>query len=121
MKAEAKIHHLIGAAGLVLAFMVVVIGCGKSGGGSASPADEGLPAEAIAVRQAFVGAGPSYENPVNEALKLVKAGSINPTAYVEVIPQLQRLAGNPTISSAQKLALDGLVEKLKAELAIKRP
>lgn len=93
---------------------MIVGGCGKSDSNLAAQRAAGLPPEALSVRDAFAGSGPSYENPVNEILKLIKAGEQNPAAYAEALPQLQRLASNPTISAQQKQALDALVEKLRA-------
>lgn len=109
----------MGAVFIVLA--LVTFGCGKTNGTAEAQQDEGLPAEAVAVRAAFAGSGPSYENPVSEILKLVKAGQENSAAYAEVIPQLQRLASNPTITAQQKQALEALVEKLKADLSNPQP
>lgn len=101
----------------LLLFMILILGgCGKSGV-DAKQEDAGLPPEAVAVRKAFESSSPSYKNPVKEALNLVKAGSVNRNAYAEVIPQLQKLASNPTISAEQKQALEALVEKLKGELS----
>lgn len=108
------------AANLFLFLILIVVGCGKSGADN-TQADAGLPAEAVAVRKAFESSSPSYKNPVKEALNLVKAGSVNRSAYAEVIPQLQTLAANPTISTEQKQALEALVEKLKRELSSPNP
>lgn len=100
--------------------LLIGVGCGKSGKQN-TQADEGLPAEAVAVRKAFESSSPSYKNPVKEALNLVKAGAVNPSTYAEVLPQLQTLAANPTISAEQKQALEALVEKLKGELSSQKP
>lgn len=100
-----------------LAVTLFVAGCGSGKVKLQEPSDEGLPAEAIAVRVAFEDASPSYKHPVGEALNLVKAGSQNPQVYSEAIPQLQRLANNPTISAEQKQALQTLIQKLKADLS----
>jgi len=99
-----------------LALMFALVGCGKSNADFQKPSDEGLPPEAIAVRQAFESSPPGYRNPVEEALKLVKAGSINRSAYAEALPQFQRLASNQTISPEQKQAIEALITKLKSEL-----
>jgi len=101
----------------VLGVVLLLIGCGGvSDADFQQPSDEGLPPEAIAVRKAFESAEPAYRNPVEEALRLVKAGAINKSAYAEALPQVQRLAANPTISAEQKQALTALAEKLKSEL-----
>jgi hypothetical protein len=108
--------------GVVLMVLVwVASGCGKTDRTVGAQQDEGLPPEAVAVRAAFVGSGPSYENPVSEILKLVKAGQENSAAYAEAIPQLQRLATNPTISASQKQAVEALLEKLKTDAQLRRP
>lgn len=99
---------------VALAVLVVGLICGCGKGGSASEQDAGLLPEAVAVRKAFESASPSYRNPIEEALKLVRAGSVNPTAYGEALPQFERLAANPTLSADQKQALDALVQKLKS-------
>lgn len=105
---------------LLFILLLGVVGCGKSSEQN-TQADEGLPAEAVAVRKAFESSSPSYKNPVKEALNLVKAGAVNPSTYAEVLPQLQTLAANPTISAEQKQALEALVEKLKGELSSQKP
>ena len=66
------------------------------------------------VRKAFESASPSYRNPIEEALALVRAGQINPSALAEALPQLERIAANPTISAIQKHALNELIQKIKA-------
>jgi len=105
-------------AGLVcMAAMVLVSGCGSGKVKLQEPSDEGLPAEAVAVRVAFEDASPSYKHPVGEVLNLVKVGSQNPQAYAEAIPQLQRLANNPNISAEQKQALQTLMQKLRTDLS----
>ncbi len=114
-------RHNLGFYFIANLFLILIVGgCGKSGADN-KQADAGLPAEAVAVRKAFESASPSYKNPVKEALNLVKAGAVNRSAYAEVIPQLQTLAANPTISTEQKQALEALVEKLKGELASPKP
>jgi hypothetical protein len=120
-KASARLSRLLWKWCLVIGMTTMLAGCGNSGGDQAAQADAGLPVEAVAVRQAFTGSGPSYENPLSEMLKLVKAGKDNPAAYTEVIPQLQRLASNPTITAEKKQSLEALVEKLKADLATPQP
>jgi len=90
----------------------LLAGCGKKD--AAPDADAGLLAEAVAVRKAFDGSPPSYRYPVEEALKLVRAGAVNPLAYSESMPQLQRLASNTTITPEQKQALETLIQKLQS-------
>jgi hypothetical protein len=92
-------------------------GCGGPDAELKEASDEGLPPEAVAVRQAFESAHPSLKNPVMEALNLVKAGKVNPAAYGEALPQLQRLASNPTLTPEQKQALEALVLKLRSDLS----
>ena len=94
-------------------------GCGKSA--VTSDADKGLLPEAVAVRKAFQSANPSSQGPVEEAIRLVKAGASNHSAYAEAVPLLQRLAANPKYSDEQKQALEALMEKLKSELAASKP
>ncbi len=99
---------------LVLGSFCLLNGCGKSGSMPAADPNAGLPPEAVAVRKAFESAGPSYRNPIEEALALVRAGQINPSALAEALPQLERIADNPTISAIQKQALNELIQKIKA-------
>lgn len=73
------------------------------------------------MRKAFRSANPSSQGPVEETLRLVKAGVANPSAYTEAMPLIQKLAANPNISAEQKLALEALDEKLKSELAGRKP
>ena len=74
-----------------------------------------MPAEAVAVRKAFESSTPDKQVAIKEILRVVKAGGLNPSAYAEVVPQIQKLAGNSTISADQKQALEALVQKLKAD------
>jgi len=104
-------------AAFTVGLLFTVSGCGGGDAGFQSAADEGLPEEGIAVRKAFESASPSLKNPVQESLRRVKAGSTNPDAYIEALPQLQRLAANPNISPDQKQALDALIQKLRTELS----
>jgi hypothetical protein len=96
---------------LAVCVSALLLGCGKSS--STPDADAGLPPEAIAVRKAFAGSGPSYRNPIEEALALVRAGRVNPSGYAEALPQLERIAANTTITSEQKQALDTLIQKIR--------
>lgn len=89
-------------------------GCGKSSQMPAVDPNAGLPPEAIAVRKAFESSSPSYRNPIEEALALVRAGQSNPSALAEVLPQLERIAANPTISAEQKQALNELIHNIKS-------
>jgi hypothetical protein len=98
----------------VLGSFCLLTGCGKSNSIPAADPNAGLPAEAIAVRKAFESASPSYRNPIEEVLALVRAGQINPSALAEALPQLERIASNPTISAEQKQALDELIQKIKS-------
>ncbi len=107
------------AANLLLSLLLIAVGCGKSGVEN-KQTDTGLPAEAIAVRNAFESAAPGHKHPVTEVLSLVKAGSANRDAYAEALPKLQMLAANPTISTEQKKSLEALVEKLNGELASRK-
>jgi hypothetical protein len=120
-KPQSWLVSLVSTGVVLVVLALLVFGCGKTNGNAEAQQDEGLPPEAVAVRVAFAGSGPSYENPVSELLKLVKAGQENSAAYAEAIPQLQRLASNPTISASQKQALEALLEKLKTEAQQGRP
>jgi hypothetical protein len=115
---KLKIHKLAGQLAAILCCAVLslagLVGCGKPAVTTSD--DEGMFAEAVAVRKAFESASPSYKNPVNEMLKLVKAGQANATAFREALPQVEMLAANQTISADQKQALEALVAKLKAEI-----
>lgn len=102
----------IWAISLLLALAGLVSGCGKKE--AVSDPDAGLMPEAVAVREAFAGSPPSYRYPVEEALKLIRAGAANPVAYSEAMPQLQRLAANTTISPEQKQSLQALIQKLQS-------
>lgn len=92
----------------------LLVGCGKSDSAPKIDPNAGLPPEAAAVRKAFQSASPSYRNPIEEALALVRAGQVNQTALAEALPQLERIAANSTISAGQKQALDVLVQKIKS-------
>ena len=96
----------------VLLCVGLLCGCGKQE--AAPDVDAGLLPEAVAVRKAFADSPPSYRYPVEEALKLVRAGAVNPLAYSESMPQLQRLASNTTITPEQKQALETLIQKLQS-------
>ena len=106
------------AVGCVL--ILCLMGCGQSGDTNKAQ-DQGLLPEAVTVRKAFRSANPSSQGPVEETLRLVKAGAANPSAYTEAVPLIQKLAANPSISAEQKLALEALAEKLKSELAGRKP
>lgn len=97
--------------------LAVFCGCGGSGEVNAVNPDEGLPTEAIAVRKAFESASISKKGPVTEMLGLVRTGSTNRMAYADVLPQLEKLSTNPTLTSEQKQAVDALVQKIKSELS----
>lgn len=97
-----------------VSFLGIMAGCGRSEKLPASDPNAGLPPEAIAVRRAFASADPSYRNPVESALDLVRAGQKNPTALAEVLPLLERLVANQTITADQKQALTGLIDSIKA-------
>lgn len=100
-----------------LAGLTVLSGCGGSGGGGGSVgSDTGLPAEAIAVQQAFEDASPSKKYPVMEMMGLIRTGATNRMAYAEVLPQLQKLAENPTLTPEQKQSLDALLAKIRSDL-----
>ena len=100
--------------------ILCLMGCGQSGDAN-NAQDQGLLPEAVAVRKAFRSANPSSQGPVAETIRLVKAGAANPSAYNEAMPLIQKLAANPNISAEQKLALEALGEKLKSELAGRKP
>ena len=107
----------------VLGATVLTLVCGCGGGSSSGSADDfttGLPPEGVAVFEAFKDASPSYKFPVEDALRLVRAGGENPRLYAEALPALQRLASNPTVTPEQKQALEALVVKLKSDLATMR-
>ena len=97
--------------------LVVLCGCGGPQEGAQPNVDEGLPPEAIALRTAFESASPSKKGPVREMLGLIRVGSTNRMAYVEVLPQLQKLSTNPTLSPEQKQAVDAVIQKIKADLS----
>lgn len=98
----------------ILCSVVLLAGCGKSDKMPAVDPNAGLPPEAVAVRQAFESAPPSFKNPVDETLRLVRAGQTNPMALSEALPQLQKLAANPNITAEQKQALETLIQKIQA-------
>lgn len=106
-------------AGVGCVLILALAGCGKPDG--TTDADKGLFPEAVAVRKAFKSANPSSQGPVEETIRLVKAGAANPSAYTEAVPLLEKLAANPKISAEQKQALEALAEKLKSELAGRKP
>ena len=121
-KMKSRIHKFVRGKSTFLACLVLavagLVGCSKPA--ATNSADEGLFPEAVAVRKAFESASPSYKNPVNEVLKLVKAGQANATAYREALPQVEMLASNQTISADQKQALEALATKLKAEIKVQK-
>ena len=106
-----KFTALILAAGLGLA------GCGKSNPGPA-PAQTVGPggAEAAKVEKAFASADPSLRFPVDDALRIVKAG-----AYADALPALRKLAGNARLTPEQKQALQELIQKLETKPAQAAP
>lgn len=94
--------------------------CGCGGSEEVSPvltSDEGLSAEAIAVRTAFETASPSKKGPVMDMLSLVRVGSSNRMAYVDVLPQLRTLSTNPMLTAEQKQAVEALVQQIQSELS----
>jgi hypothetical protein len=93
-----------------------VAGCGKPDVTFQEKSDAGLPAEAVAVRKAFASATPDRQATIKEILGIVKAGGSNPSAYAEVLPQLQKFGANPTITAEQKQAIEALVQKLQTEM-----
>lgn len=106
-------------AGLFVAGLGLLAGCGKSGTVlQAEHSNEGLFPEAVKVREVFASAPPALKNPVDESLKLVKAGNTSPSAYREALPQFQQLAANPMLSADQKAAIESLLVRLNSELAI---
>lgn len=100
---------------VLIASLLWLIGCGKKDAAPAS-SENTLP-EAVAVQKAFESAAPSFRNPVNQLLNLVKAGQIQRDAYAEAIPQLHTIATNPLITPEQKGALEALIKRLQAELS----
>lgn len=99
---------------LLAALMLTLVGCDAKNEAVATDPDV-LP-EVVAVQKAFATADPSFRNPVNQTLDLVKAGKINPAAYTEAMPQLRTLAANPNMTADQKRVLEALIERLKSEL-----
>lgn len=97
--------------------LVVFCGCGGSEEASGVNPDEGLSAEAIAVRDAFETASPSKKGTVTEMLSLVRTGSTNRRAYMDVLPQLKTLSTNPTLTTEQKQAVEALVQQIQTELS----
>lgn len=96
---------------------LMLCGCGKNDTVATDP--DALP-EVVAVQKAFASATPSFRNPVNQTLELVKAGKVNPEAYAEAMPQLKMLATNPNMTADQKSTLEALIEKLKSEFPARR-
>jgi hypothetical protein len=99
---------------LVTCSLVLLAGCGKSDKVAVVDPNAGLPPEAVAVRQAFESSEPSYRYPVEDVLRLVKAGQSNPVAMSEALPMLGKLITNPTITPAQKQALEDLMQNIKS-------
>lgn len=104
---------------LLLIWGLLLAGCGSKATVTTKADPTDLP-EVLAVQKAFESASPSFRNPVNQTLELVKAGKINPDAYVEALPQLQKLAANTYLNADQKKTLDALIERLKTELPARR-
>ena len=104
---------------LLLALGLLLVGCGAKESASTQTDPAAMP-EVVAVQKAFESAAPSFRNPVNQTLDLVKAGKVNPDAYAEALPQLQRLAANTYLNADQKKVLDVLIERLKLELPTPR-
>ena len=103
---------------VIVILALVFTGCGTKKDAVVTDPDA-LP-EVVAVQHAFAAAPPSFRNPVNQTLELVKAGKVNRDAYSEALPQLQMLATNPNITADQKRVLEALTERLKAELHPKK-
>jgi hypothetical protein len=94
---------------LTLAVVIVLAGCGKSNPTSASTPNNGPAGVEISkVEKAFTSADASFRFPLDEALRIVKAGG-----YADALPQLQKLAANPRLTSDQKQSLQDLVQKLQ--------
>lgn len=115
-----KFGKWVALAAFVLAALVYGAGCGGGDTQPSGPSDEGMVPEAIAVRDAFAEAHPSYRNPINELLGIAKVAPENPVAYAEVIPQLERISTDSGLTPEQKQALDALVKRLKADAAAAR-
>lgn len=101
-----------------LTFVLLVVllgGCGRKD--SSVVNDSNALPEMVAVQQAFASAAPAFRNPVSQTLELVRAGKINPDAYREALPQLQKLAANPLVEAEQKKVLENLIERIKTELS----
>jgi hypothetical protein len=125
MTAERRISRFGRRGGLLVGLLVAVLCAGLACGCSqrdsdGAESDAGLFLEAVAVRQVFESAPASYRNPVRELLALVKAGSVNPAAYAEALPHVEKLAANPTVSPEQKQALKALAQRLRSELSNRR-
>jgi hypothetical protein len=101
---------------LLLSSLLLLVGCRRSDSSSGNIQNQNDLPEVVDVRKAFQSADPSLRNPVLQSLKIVEAGSVNPSAYAEAIPQLQTLEANPYVSVDQKKAMNALINRLKSEV-----
>jgi hypothetical protein len=100
----------------LLSSLLLLVGCRRSDSSSGNIQNQNDLPEVVDVRKAFQSADPSLRNPVLQSLKIVEAGSVNPSAYAEAIPQLQTLEANPYVSVDQKKAMNALINRLKSEV-----
>jgi hypothetical protein len=108
MKDNRK-HGLILTA-LILAAGLGLAGCSKSNPTGPAPTQNTGPggAEVAKVEKAFASADASLRFPVDDTLRIVKAG-----AYADALPSLRKLAGNARLTPEQKQALQELIQKLE--------
>jgi hypothetical protein len=94
---------------LVLAAGFGLAGCSKTSSVPAAAQNTGPAAAEVAkVEKVFASADASFRFPVDEALRIVKAGG-----YADALPQLRKLAANTRLTPDQKQALQELVQKLE--------
>ncbi len=103
--ARITILYLLGTA-----LALVALSCGKKTAGMTEVETTGTNPTAVAaakVEKAFAEADPALRFPVDDALRLVKAG-----AGSDAVATLRKLAANPTLTAPQKQALDELIQNL---------
>jgi hypothetical protein len=95
---------------LLVSAALLLAGCNKS---SSSTATAGEP---MAVVPNFHKAFPSPPPEVAASIEKIVSG-VRYRQYQEALPELEKLAANPSLTPGQKKAVDGLLDRVKKAMA----